>query len=110
MPQPTSGKAAWSPAYGCAGSIASAASSWRLRSVCAASVQRTKALPISQTSSSTPQSTYAPAEYGREHLRDDTDRAGRSAQPRKPVGNVPQDQERVQQDAEGLQNPDHGRR
>jgi hypothetical protein len=84
MPQPTSGMAAWSPAYGCAGSIASAASSWRLRSVCAPSVRRTKAMPISQTSSSTPQSTYAPAEYGREHLRDDTDRAGRSAQPRKP--------------------------
>ena len=31
-PQPTSGKAARSPAYGCAGSIASAASRWQLRS------------------------------------------------------------------------------
>jgi len=33
-PQRISGKAVWSPAYGCAGSIASAASRWPFRSVC----------------------------------------------------------------------------
>ena len=74
--------------------------------------QSAKAMPISQTSSSMPQRTYAQPDTGGSTSREDTDRAGRYAQPRKPpVGNVPTGSgERVQQDAEGLRNPGHGRR
>ena len=103
MPQRISGRLR-SPACGCAGSIASAASRWRLRSAGAPSAQSAKAMPVSQAGSSTrracvPIRTRAGAPAGRP----------RSRRSPRPATQAPletsRDQERVRQDAEGLRNP-----